>query len=38
MELYEKRKAWYEQIPLVFRPHEEKLSDLVVGLGGEQLN
>lgn len=33
MELYEKRKAWYEQIPLVFRPHEEKLADLVVGLG-----
>jgi shikimate kinase len=31
-ELYEKRKAWYEQIPLVFRPHEEMLADLVVGL------
>ena len=32
-ELYEKRKAWYEQIPLIFRPHEEKLADLVVSLG-----
>jgi shikimate kinase len=32
-ELYEKRKAWYEQIPLVFRPHQEKLADLVDRLG-----
>ena len=32
-ELYEKRKAWYEQIPLIFRPHEEKLVDLVERLG-----
>jgi len=28
-DLYTKRKDWYEQIPLIFRPHEEKLVDLV---------
>ena len=32
-ELYAKRKIWYDQIPLVFRPHEEKLADLVERLG-----
>jgi shikimate kinase len=28
-ELYEKRKLWYNRIPLFFRPHEEKLEKLV---------
>ncbi len=28
-ELHAKRKIWYDQIPLVFRPHEEKLAELV---------
>ena len=36
-ELYEKRKAWYEQIPLKFRPHEEKLADLVERLKSKLL-
>jgi shikimate kinase len=28
-ELHEKRKLWYNRIPLIFRPHEEKLEKLV---------
>ena len=36
-ELHAKRKIWYEQIPLVFRPHEEKLADLVERLESELL-
>lgn len=31
-ELYAKRKIWYDQIPLVFRPHEEKLAALLESL------
>jgi shikimate kinase len=31
-ELYAKRKTWYDQILLVFRPHEEKLVDLLESL------
>jgi shikimate kinase len=27
--LYESRKKWYAIIPLVFRPHEEKLETLL---------
>lgn len=34
-ELYAKRKTWYDQIQLVFRPHEEKLADLVERLRSE---
>ncbi|MFN5319163.1 MAG: shikimate kinase [Bacteroidia bacterium] len=30
--IYQNRKEWYDCIPLAFRPHEEKLEDLLLRL------